>query len=106
MGAELALHRFRGRVDLEWQLPPLLARLGVDLTPAERSALVEQAKAVIHDPARVNQYVSFIGNIIACRVAACWDFHGPALTVSADEMSAFRALEVARDLLASGEVEA
>jgi len=54
----------------------------------------------------VNQYVSFIGNVIACRVASRWDFSGPAFTVSDGERSAFRALEVARDLLAAGEVEA
>ena len=50
--------------------------------------------------------MSFIGNVIACRVASRWDFNGPAFTVSAGETSAFRALEIARDLLASGEVEA
>ena len=102
--AEQALHRFRGRVDLDWQLPALLETLGV--TAEERAALVEEAKDALHGPAQVNQYVSFIGNVIACRVASRWDFNGPALTVSAGEASAFRALEVARDLLTSGEVEA
>lgn len=104
--AELALHRFRGRVDLDWQLPRLLERLELDLTPQERSALLDEAKAAIHDPAEVNRYVSFIGNVIACRVASRWNFTGPAFTVSAGEVSAFRALEVARDLLASGDVDA
>ena len=104
--AEVALHRFRGRVDLEWQLPRLLEHLDVELSPAERAALTEEAKGALHDPAQVNQYVSFIGNVIACRVASRWDFDGPALTVSAGELSAYRALELARDLLESGEVEA
>ena len=104
--AEVALHRFRGRVDLEWQLPRLLEHLDVELSPAERAALTEEAKGALHDPAQVNQYVSFIGNVIACRVASRWDFDGPAFTVSAGELSAYRALELARDLLESGEVEA
>ena len=104
--AEVALHRFRGRVDLEWQLPRLLEHLAVELSPAERAALTEEAKGALHDPAQVNQYVSFIGNVIACRVASRWDFDGPAFTVSAGELSAYRALELARDLLESGEVEA
>lgn len=104
--AELALHRFRGRVDLDWQLPQLLKRLGVELAPAERAALIETAKDALHDPAQVNQYVSFIGNVVACRVASRWDFNGPAFTVSAGRASAFRALEEARDLLANGDVDA
>ena len=104
--AELELHRFLGRVDLDWQLPRLLDRLGLDLSDADRAALVEEAKDAVHGPAQVNQYVSFIGNVIACRVASRWDFNGPAFTVSAGETSAFRALEIARDLLGAGEVEA
>ncbi|HMO58145.1 MAG TPA: beta-ketoacyl synthase N-terminal-like domain-containing protein, partial [Roseiflexaceae bacterium] len=54
----------------------------------------------------VNQYTSFIGNIMASRVASLWDFSGPALTISAEEQSVARALEVAQLLLTTGEVEA
>jgi PfaB family protein len=104
--SELELHRFRGRVDLDWQVPQLLDQLGLTLSDEERAGIVEGAKDAIHGAADVNQYVSFIGNVIACRVASRWDFSGPAFTVSAGEMSAFRALEIARDLLGFDDLDA
>jgi PfaB family protein len=106
METEPAMHQLRGRQDLGWQLPQLLARAGVELTDAERAELEGALKDALHPRAQVNQYVSFIGNIMACRVAALWDFSGPAFTVSADEGSAFRALELAQLMLARGDVEA
>ncbi len=106
MEAELVMHQLRGRQDLGWQLPILLARAGVELHDAERAELEILLKDALHPQAQVNQYVSFIGNIMACRVAALWDFSGPAFTVSADESSTFRALELAQIMLARGELEA
>jgi PfaB family protein len=106
MDTELALHEFRGRVDLTWQLPAALERAGVTLTPEQAAALEDRAKDSLHIPALVNQYTSFIGNIMASRIAALWDFSGPAITLSAAENSAAKALEVAQMLLSSGEVDA
>ncbi|NNJ11054.1 PfaB family protein [Chloroflexales bacterium ZM16-3] len=106
MEAEPAMHQLRGRQDLGWQLPEMLARAGVELDDAEREELETLLKDALHPHAQVNQYVSFIGNIMACRVAALWDLSGPAFTVSADESSAFRALELAQMMLARGELEA
>lgn len=106
MDTELALHEFRGRVDLTWQLPAALERAGVTLTPEQAAALEDRAKDSLHIPALVNQYTSFIGNIMASRIAALWDFTGPAFTLSAAENSAAKALEVAQMLLSTGEVEA
>ncbi len=106
MDTELALHEFRGRVDLTWQLPSALARAGVVLTPEQAVALEDRAKDSLHIPALVNQYTSFIGNIMASRIAALWDFSGPAITLSAAENSVAKAMEVAQMLLSSGEVEA
>ena len=103
--AEFALHRFRGRVDLDWQLPRL-ARAARRRAVPGGAVLVEEAKDALHDPAQVNQYVSFIGNVIACRVASRWDFNGPGVHRLRGRASAFRALEIARDLLGAGEVEA
>ena len=106
MDTELALHEFRGRVDLTWQLPDALERAGVSLTPEQAATLQERAKDSLHLPALVNQYTSFIGNIMASRIAALWDFSGPAFTISAAENSVAKALEVAQMLLTNGEVEA
>jgi len=105
-GTELSLHRFRGRVDLSWQIRASLAAAGIELTPAQTAELERITKDSIHEAAEVNQYTSFIGNIMASRIAAQWDFSGPTFTLSAEENSAFKALEVAQLLLATGEVDA
>jgi PfaB family protein len=106
MDTELALHEFRGRVDLTWQLPAALERAGVTLTAKQAATLEDHAKDSLHIPALVNQYTSFIGNIMASRIAALWDFSGPAFTLSAAENSVGKALEVAQMLLSNGEVDA
>ena len=43
---------------------------------------------------------------MASRIAALWDFSGPAFTLSAAENSVGKALEVAQMLLSNGEVDA
>ncbi|HSH01336.1 MAG TPA: PfaB family protein [Anaerolineae bacterium] len=106
MGTELSLHRFRGRCDLIWELPQSLAQCGITLTPEQEAELEAISKNSIHEPAEVNQYTSFIGNIMASRIASQWDFSGPAFTLSAEENSVFKALEVAEMFLAAGEVDA
>ncbi len=106
MDTELALHEFRGRVDLTWQLPAALERAGVTLTQEQAAVLEDRTRDSLHIPALVNQYTSFIGNIMASRIAALWDFSGPAFTISAAENSVSKALEVAQMLLSNGEVEA
>ncbi|MFO7683565.1 MAG: PfaB family protein, partial [Chloroflexota bacterium] len=104
--AELALHSFRGRVDLTWQIKESLAQSGLDLTPEQTAQLEKISKDALHEPAEVNQYTSFIGNIMASRISSQWDFSGPAFTLSAEENSTFKALETAQMMLASGEVDA
>ncbi|WP_129676971.1 PfaB family protein [Candidatus Chloroploca sp. Khr17] len=106
MEAEAAIHQLRGRQDLTWQLPRLCEHMGLHLTPEEEAELTTSLKDALHPRAQVNQYLSFIGNIMACRVAALWDLSGPAFTLSADESSATRALETAQTLLADANLEA
>lgn len=106
MGTELELHRYRGRVDLGWQLAAGLAQVGIALAQDELENLQAIARDSLLEAPSVNKYVSFIGNIMASRVAAQWDFSGPAFTVSAGDVSAFQALDLAQLLLSRGEVEA
>jgi len=106
LGTELSLHQYRARLDLSWIVRDSLQRAGVTLTPDEVEALEDIARDAINPAAQVNQYTSYIGNIIASRVAAQWDFSGPVFTVSADENGVFRALEIADLLLADGSAEA
>jgi PfaB family protein len=106
VGAELTLHQYRGRADLNWQLNQALDDAGIDLPPATRDQLERAAKDSLLSPAQINHYTSYIGNIAASRVASLWDFNGPALTISAEENSTFKALEMARILLEKDDVEA
>jgi len=106
LGTELSLHQYRARADLNWQVREALAAGGVHLPPDALAELERIAKDALLSPAQANHYASTIGNIAASRVAALWDFTGPAFTVSAEENSVFKALEIARVLLQSGEAEA
>jgi acyl transferase domain-containing protein/3-hydroxymyristoyl/3-hydroxydecanoyl-(acyl carrier protein) dehydratase len=106
MGLELELHQFRGRVNLLTQIETSLAQQGLDLPDAERRQLTEMVTSAIDEPTRMNRFVSFIGNTMASRVSALWDFNGPAFTVSAEENSVYRCVELAQALFQTSEVEA
>ncbi|MDH5560654.1 MAG: 3-hydroxyacyl-[acyl-carrier-protein] dehydratase FabA, partial [Deltaproteobacteria bacterium] len=106
METEVNLHQFRGRVELDYKIKEALEAQGLSLSDQELSDLEVMAKDALLNPVGVNQYTSFIGNIMACRVSSLWDFSGPAYTVSSDESSVFKAIETAMMMLESGEVEA
>lgn len=106
MGTELSLHQYRGRVDLSWQIQRALEQAGIALPADKLTELKAIAKDSLHPSAQVNRYTSFIGNIMANRVSALWDFTGPSFTVSAEENSVFRALEIAQLLLHEATVDA
>lgn len=106
LGTELSLHQYRGRLDLSWQIRDGLARAGVELQPAQLTALENITKDAINPPAQVNQYTGAIGNIVSSRVSAHWNFSGPAFTLSSEENSTFKALEIAQLLLADDSLDA
>ena len=106
LGTELSLHQLRGRVDLNWQIKQALSDAGIKLSAEQTAELERISKDALLNPAQANHYVSYIGNITASRVSGLWDFTGPTFTVSAEENSVFKALEVAQMLLADGDVEA
>ncbi len=106
MGPELSLHQYRSRLDLSWQIKDSLRRAGITLSDADEHDLAAAAKNAISPPAQVNQYMSYIGNIISSRVSALWNFSGPAFTVSSSENSVYKALEVAQLLLANDALDA
>ncbi|MCP4163886.1 MAG: 3-hydroxyacyl-[acyl-carrier-protein] dehydratase FabA [Deltaproteobacteria bacterium] len=103
MGTEPELHRFRGRVNLQTQFEDTFKNLdhGKGL-----SNITEISKDSVHNAAKVNQYTSFIGNIMASRLSSVWDFSGPSFTVSSEELSVFRAIEYAQIMLENSDVDA
>lgn len=106
MGIELDVHQFRGRVNLQAQFPDAWDNSSTRLDQSNRDALESIVKDSIHGSAQLNQYTSLIGNIMAARVSSLWDFTGPAFTLSAEENSVFRCLEVARLLFETSDVDA
>jgi 3-oxoacyl-(acyl-carrier-protein) synthase/3-hydroxymyristoyl/3-hydroxydecanoyl-(acyl carrier protein) dehydratase len=105
METELELHQFRGRVNLHSQISQSLKAQGVVLTDDEYQALETIAMDSVLDAAKLNQYTSFIGNIMASRISSLWDFNGPAFTISAGEQSVSRCIDVAQNLFALGSMQ-
>ncbi|MCJ8350477.1 beta-ketoacyl synthase N-terminal-like domain-containing protein [Moritella sp.] len=106
MGMELELHQYRGRVNLTTQIEDSLLQQGINLTVEQREELTNIAKDGLASAAQLNQYTSFIGNIMASRISALWDFSGPAITVSAEENSVYRCVELAENLFQTSDVDA
>ncbi|NRA54939.1 MAG: 3-hydroxyacyl-[acyl-carrier-protein] dehydratase FabA [Gammaproteobacteria bacterium] len=106
MGMELELHSYRGRVNLTTQIEDSLLQQGISLTDSQREELTSIAKDGVAFAAQLNQYTSFIGNIMASRISALWDFSGPAITVSAEENSVYRCVELAESLFQTSDVDA
>jgi len=106
MGMELELHSYRGRVNLTTQIEDSLLQQGISLTDSQREELTSIAKDGVAFAAQLNQYTSFIGNIMASRISALWDFSGPAITVSAEENSVYRCVELAESLFQTSDADA
>jgi len=109
METELAIHQSLARWDVSWQIKEALAANQIELTADQEAELLQICKSAAYHregtPAP-SEFTSFIGNLMASRVAALWDFSGPAFTISAGENSVFKALEVAQNMLSQGEVDA
>ncbi|MDA7745733.1 3-hydroxyacyl-[acyl-carrier-protein] dehydratase FabA [Psychromonas sp.] len=106
MGLELDLHQYRGRVNLFSQIKQSFIDQGIELSADQLTELTEISKQSINEPAQLNQYTSFIGNIMASRISALWDFNGPAFTVSSEENSVYRCVDIADNLFKTSDVEA
>ncbi|MFV0420266.1 MAG: beta-ketoacyl synthase N-terminal-like domain-containing protein [Dysgonomonas sp.] len=104
METELSLHQYRGRINILPQSNKFLIQDNAD--NKRRDAIVNILKDSLQKIVTTSQYTSYIGNIMACRIASLWNFSGPAFTISAEENSVFKALEIAQILLDNNEVEA
>jgi len=104
METELEIHRFRGRVNLASQIEESLKNSGVFLSDDEQEKLISISKDSLLEEVQINRFTSFIGNLMAARVSSLWDFSGPAFTVSSEENSVYRALDIAKMFLAEGNI--
>jgi PfaB family protein len=106
METDTEVHQLRGRVDLDWQLEQYLADSKDGIEPKRLEELKNSLKESVQNPVGLNQFTSFIGNIMASRISSLWDLTGPSFTISSEENSVFKALEIAQIMLSNGEVEA
>jgi PfaB family protein len=95
LGTELELYRHRERLSLREQAKPDI----------DEKKLAE-ATDYVNNAGTSTSYVSFIGNLVATRLSSMWGFTGPSFTITEGENSSLRCLEVAKGLLASGEIDA
>jgi len=109
METELAIHQCLARWDVEWQVKDALANTDLDLdeeATAELIALVKKGIYQREGKTAPSEFTSFIGNLMASRISALWNFSGASFTVSCGENSVFKALEIAQNMLSLGEVDA
>ena len=109
METELAIHQCLARWDVEWQVKDACANMGKELDEASTDELIKLIKKGIYDregKTAPSEFTSFIGNLMASRISALWDFSGASFTVSCGENSVFKALEIAQNMLSMGEVDA
>ncbi|HHZ65693.1 MAG TPA: hypothetical protein EYN51_09405, partial [Flavobacteriales bacterium] len=109
MESELEIHHRMGRWDMSWQINEALERAGIELDEARESKLADILKNSIfraHEDHSPSEHTGFIGNIMSSRISSLMDFTGPSFTVSSNENAVFKALEIARNLLSMGEVDA
>ncbi|WP_194915636.1 polyketide synthase [Catenulispora rubra] len=96
----------RARFDIGAHVRAEVARTGLDLTADELDRLEAAVRSGVHDPIGANEVLSYIGNVMAARIASAHNFTGPAFTVTGDATGGARALEVAGLLLLDPTVEA
>ena len=106
MAGEPGLHQYVTRLELGHRIPELLGRAGLCPEPDDLRKITETARAAMHEGMGVNRYLSYIGNIMATRIAGLWDLRGPAFTVTAAAQDVRTVRGVADGMLARDDVDA
>jgi 3-oxoacyl-(acyl-carrier-protein) synthase/3-hydroxymyristoyl/3-hydroxydecanoyl-(acyl carrier protein) dehydratase len=106
MDTDAEIHQFRGRLQLEAQLSQAFGELIHDENSQNQLAqLIEIIRQTWPQPETVNSFTSTIGNLMASRIAALHDFHGPAFTVSMGEDSIEKCLQIAKWLFVEEDLD-
>lgn len=95
---------------LRWALPAMAAQwkgtLALPDDPDERNQWLLKAKDDCGPPLTASRTLGALGGIVASRIAREFRFGGPSFVVSAEEASGLQAVEIARRMLQSHEVDA
>jgi len=104
MQTEQSLHKYTGRLDLNWQFKEAPESRHVSkeqLVHAQKNIKDFINDVVLEEPS-ISMHTGIVGSIMASRVAALWDFTGPAFTVSCGEDSFTKVLDVAKLMIEAG----
>ena len=106
VGAGLDLHatNFSFRWSIEKMAPLWAQQLGLDLTPGQVQQWVEQLRAAAGPTLTANRTMGALGSIVASRIAKEFRIGGPSFTLSSEENSGLRALEVGVRALQEGSI--
>lgn len=99
-------HRLMARWESSWRLEDSLDAAGFKLTAEERAGLTKAVREALHNPVDAVVMLSYVGSLLASRIAATWDFSGPTFMLTGDETGALRAMDLGAQLLAEGEADA
>lgn len=106
MEMNLAAHRSITRLSMPWYLRESIEKFNLQLSEEQVNSLESLLKDCISPNFYLEGITGGIGNLAASRIASLWDFTGPAFTLSAQEGSVAKAIEVAQFLLNTGQVKA
>ena len=106
MDTDAEIHQFRGRLQLEAQIRQAFGELiHHESSKNQLAQLIEIIRQTWPQPETVNSFTSTIGNLMASRIAALHDFHGPAFTVSMGEDSIEKCLQIAKWLFVEEDLD-
>ncbi|ALC17400.1 3-hydroxyacyl-ACP dehydratase [Desulfuromonas soudanensis] len=103
-GLDLAATGFSFRWSIQKRARAWAAALGLDLTEEAYDAWVASLREAAGPPLTANRVMGALGSIVASRIAKEFRIGGPSFTLSSEENSGLRALEVAVHALQEGSI--
>ena len=105
IGLDLNSTNFSFRWDIINNARRWAERLGLGLSETELSAWTESLRDSVMKPLSANRTMGALGSIVASRIAREFRIGGPTYTVSCEENSSMRALEIAVRALQDGSLD-
>lgn len=99
-------YRYQARNEAAWHVKDSLQRSGIALSDEQVSQLETIVKDSLFPAPYAEGITGGINNVVASRISANLKLNGPAFTVSAQENSVFRAVELAHFLLTLDDIDA
>ncbi|HKL24667.1 MAG TPA: beta-ketoacyl synthase N-terminal-like domain-containing protein [Desulfuromonadales bacterium] len=103
-GLDLNATNFALRWGLQKQIKVWAEQLGLDLTEQQMAEWLADLREAAGPPLTANRVMGALGSIVASRIAKEFRIGGPSFTISGEENSGLRALEVGLRALQEGSV--